>query len=217
MSRAAVGTRSVNYATSPLLASKTPPWRSRFVVVLIALAFGVLIGRAVYIQMVGTDFYLKQGEMRYARTLTLPASRGRILDRNGQVLATSVPTPSIWAIPKDFSAHAAQRKALVRLLGLSAAELRDRTDGDGEFAWLRRQVDETVWDQVKALNVAGVHQVREYKRKYPEGEAAAHVVGSTNADERGQEGVEFAHQGELAGADGTRRVISIMLSSLGNS
>ena len=113
------GARAVNYATSPLLASKTPPWRSRFVVVMVALAFLVLAGRAVYIQAVGTDFYVKQGEMRYTRTLTLPASRGRIVDRNGVVLATSVPAPSVWAIPKDFEADVAQRKALTTLLGMT--------------------------------------------------------------------------------------------------
>ena len=113
--RPAAAARAVNYATSPLLASKTPPWRSRFVVVMVALAFLLLIGRAVYIQVVGADFYLKQGEKRYAHTLKLPASRGRILDRNGVVLATSVPTPSVWAIPKDFEADVAQRKALSQL------------------------------------------------------------------------------------------------------
>ena len=94
--------RRVNYATSPLLASKTPPWRSRFVVFLVGVAFLVLLGRAVFIQIVGTDFYQRQGEKRYVHQLELPASRGRIVDRHGQVLATSVPAPSIWALPKDF-------------------------------------------------------------------------------------------------------------------
>jgi cell division protein FtsI (penicillin-binding protein 3) len=207
LSRAVSGARSVNYATSPLLASKTPPWRSRFVVVLIALAFLLLIGRAVYVQIIGTDFYLSEGDKRYARTLKLPASRGRILDRNGLVLATSVAAPSIWAIPKDFQADTTQRKALARLLDMTPAELGERTEGDTEFAWLRRQVDEPVWEQVKALGVKGVHQVREYKRKYPEGEAAAHVVGFTNIEENGQEGIELAFQKDLQGRSGSRGVI----------
>ncbi len=201
------GLRSVNYATSPLLASPTPPWRSRFVVALVALAFMALIGRAVYIQIIGTDFYLMQGEKRYAHTLKLPASRGRILDRNGVVLATSVPTPSVWAIPKDFAADVVQRKALSKLLGLAAADLDNRTDGGGEFAWLRRQVDEAVWDQVKALGIKGVYQVREYKRRYPEGEAAAHVVGFTDIEENGQEGIELAFQKDLQGKPGSRGVV----------
>jgi cell division protein FtsI (penicillin-binding protein 3) len=214
VSRSGTGARSVNYATSPLLASKTPPWRSRFVVVMIALAFALLIGRAVYIQIIGTDFYLTEGDKRYARTLKLPASRGRILDRNGLVLATSVAAPSIWAIPKDFQADTAQRKALARLLEMTPSELTDRTEGDNEFAWLRRQVDESVWEQVKALGVKGVHQVREYKRKYPEGEAAAHVVGFTNIEENGQEGIELAFQKDLQGRSGSRGVVKDRLGGV---
>ena len=201
------GARAVNYATSPLLASKTPPWRSRFVVVMVALAFLVLAGRAVYIQAVGTDFYLKQGEMRYARTLVLPASRGRIVDRNGVVLATSVPAPSVWAIPKDFEADVAQRKALTTLLGMTLEELKERTTGDGEFAWLRRQVDDAVWAEVKALGIKGVHRHGEFKRRYPEGEAAAHVVGFTDVEELGQEGIELAFQKDLQGKPGSRGVV----------
>jgi cell division protein FtsI (penicillin-binding protein 3) len=200
-------TRAVNYATSPLLASKTPPWRSRLVVVIAAVAFAVLLGRAVYVQIVNTDFYVKQGEARYARKLTLPASRGRILDRSGQVLATSVPVPSVWAIPKDFEANARQLRDLARLLNMPVSEIKERTAGDGEFAWLRRQVDEAVWAQVKALNIKGVHQVPEFKRKYPEGEAASHVVGFTSIEESGQEGIELQFQKMLQGRAGTRGVV----------
>jgi cell division protein FtsI (penicillin-binding protein 3) len=199
--------RGVNYATSPLLASKTPPWRSRFVVALLALAFLVLIGRAVYIQVIRSDFYLMQGEKRYTKTLKLPASRGRILDRQGIVLATSVPAPSVWAVPRTFQADVEQRKALSRLLDLSPAELQARTDGDGEFAWLRRQVDTATWEQVRALGVRGVYQQPEFRRSYPEGEAAAHIVGFTDIEENGQEGIELAFQGTLDGKPGSRTVI----------
>jgi cell division protein FtsI (penicillin-binding protein 3) len=204
---AAASVRSVNYATSPLLASKTPPWRSRFVVAMVGLAFLVLIGRAVYIQIIGTDFYQKEGEKRYMHTLEVPASRGRILDRNGQVLASSVPAPSLWAIPRDVQATPEQRQALARLLGMSNAELADRLDGKARFAWLRRQVDESVGQQVKALGIKGVYEAREYKRKYPEGEAAAHVVGFTNVEERGQEGIELGFHKALQGHDGSRAVV----------
>jgi cell division protein FtsI (penicillin-binding protein 3) len=203
----ALPARSVAYSSSPLLASRTPPWRSKFVVALLALSFAVVAGRALYIQVLGNDFFQKQGEARFARNLDLPASRGRILDRNGQILAVSVPAPSIWAIPKDFEADRARRRQLAKVLGMSAAELDERLQKHPSFVWLRRQAEEQVGKDVAALGLKGVHQVREYKRKYPEGEAAAHVVGSTNADERGQEGVEFAHERELAGVDGKRRVI----------
>ncbi len=199
--------RSVVYSSSPLLASKTPPWRSRFLVALAGLGFVVLAGRAVYVQVVGTDFFQRQGEIRYARTLDLPASRGRILDRNGLILAASVPAPSLWAIPKDLEADRAQKRQLARLLGMSASELDAKLAENANFVWLRRQVDDPLAQQVLALKLKGVHQVREYKRKYPEGESAAHVVGFTNVEERGQEGIELAFERELAGRDGTRRVI----------
>ena len=203
----ATSVRSVNYATSPLLASKTPPWRSRFIVALVGAAFLLLLSRAVYVQILSTDFYQKEGEKRYAHTLELQASRGRILDRNGLVLATSVPAPSVWSIPKDFHADAAQRKALARALEMTPAELAARVDGSANFAWLRRQVEEPVWEQVKALGIKGVYQVREYKRHYPEGEAAAHVVGFTSVEENGQEGIELRFHRDLQGRDGQRAVL----------
>ena len=197
----------VRYASSPLLAAPTPPWRSRLLVALLGLGSLLLVGRAVYIQIIGTDFYLKQGESRYARTFDLPASRGRIIDRNGQILAASVPSPSIWAIPKDFEATPAQRRELARLLGMGVADLKERLADNPNFVWLRRQVDEAQAQQIKQLGIRGIYQLGEYKRKYPEGEAAAHVVGFTNVEERGQEGIELAFQGQLAGRDGTRSVI----------
>lgn len=203
----ATSVRSLNYATSPLLASKTPPGRSKFLVALIAGAFCVLLGRAVYIQILGTDFYQKEGEKRFGHTLEVPASRGRIVDRNGLILAASVPTPSVWAIPKDFEATAEQKRQLARLLGMGVKDLDGRLDDSPNFVWLKRQVEEERWNQIKALGIKGVYQVREYKRRYPEGEAAAHVVGFTNIEDKGQEGIELAFQRDLQGRDGSRGVL----------
>ncbi len=204
---AATSVRNLNYATSPLLASKTPPWRSRFVVALVGLAFAVLVGRALYVQVIGTDFYQQQGDKRYGHVIDVPASRGRILDRNGQVLATSVPVPSIWAIPKDFAADVQQRKALARALQMKPAELEHKLEAGRNFAWLKRQVDAELWAEVKGLGIKGVHNLGEYRRKYPEGESAAHIVGFTNIEEKGQEGIELAFQRELQGRDGSRAVV----------
>jgi cell division protein FtsI (penicillin-binding protein 3) len=203
----AVNVRSVMYSTSPLLASKTPPWRSKFLVGLVGLGFCVLAGRAVYVQIIGNDFFLKQGEIRYARTLELSASRGRITDRNGLILAASVPAPSLWVIPKDFEADRHQRANLAKLLGMTPTELANRLDDSPNFVWLRRQVDEPVAQRAMGLGIKGLFQVREFKRKYPEGEAAAHVVGFTNVEERGQEGIELAFQYDLQGRAGSRRVV----------
>ena len=200
--------RSVAYSTSPLLASKTPPWRSKFVVALVGLGSCVLVGKAVTIQIVDNQFYLDQGEKRYAHELELPASRGRITDRHGSLLATSVSVPSVWAIPKDVQATREQKRELARLLGLPLAEVEKKLgDRAARFAWIKRQVDEPVWQQVKALGIKGIHDAREYRRKYPEGEAAAHLVGFTDADDRGQEGIELAFQRELQGRDGSRMVV----------
>ena len=200
--------RSVSYSSSPLLASKTPPWRSKLLVALVGLGSCLLVGRAVYIQIVGNQFYLDQGEKRYAHELELPALRGRITDRHGALLATSVSVPSIWAIPKDVQASREQKRALARLLGLPVADL-DKKLGDptGRFAWLKRQADEAEWQQVQALGIKGVYETREYRRKYPEGESAAHLVGFTDVEDNGQEGIELAFQKDLQGRDGSRMVV----------
>jgi cell division protein FtsI (penicillin-binding protein 3) len=208
MSRTKVtSVRSVNYATSPLLASKTPPWRSRFVVALVGGAFLLLLGRAVHLQILNTDFYQAQGEKRFVVHQPLPASRGRILDRNGLVLATSVALPSVQLDAKTFAADTNQRKALAKVLGLSPAELADKLEGASGAVVLKRLVEEPVWQQVKAMNLKGVQEVREYKRRYPEGESAAHVVGFTNLDDKGIEGIELGFQAELVGQAGSRTVM----------
>ncbi len=200
--------RSVLYASSPLLASRTPVWRSKLIVAAIATGFVVLAGRAAWVQVFGNAFFQKQGEVRFLRTLELPANRGRILDRNGLLLASSVPAPSIWAVPEDVERDPAKLARLAKLLDLSPAELdRKLQDEDKTFVWLKRQIDEPVAQQVAALGLSGVYQRKEYKRQYPEGEAAAHVVGFTNVEDLGQEGVELAFNHDLAGRPGWRRVI----------
>lgn len=210
-----MSSRSIQYTSSPLLASRTPVWRSKFVVAMIALAFVVLAGRAAYIQVISNDFFQKQGQVRFARTLELPANRGRILDRNGQILATSVLAPSIWAIPEDVERDPKQLQRLARLLDMPLADLnRKLEDEDKTFVWLKRQVDEPVAKQIAALEIKGVYQRKEYKRQYPEGEVAAHLVGFTSIEDQGQEGVELAFNSTLAGKPGSRRVIKDRLGSV---
>ena len=200
--------RSVLYASSPLLASKTPVWRSKFIVAMIAIGFVGLVGRAAYVQVIGNDFFKRQGQVRYGRTLELPANRGRILDRNGLILASSVPAPSIWAIPEDVERDPVKLRELARLLEMPQAELSKKLeDEDKTFVWIKRQVDEPVAQQIAALNIKGIYQRKEYKRQYPEGEAAAHVVGFTNVEDQGQEGIELAFNKDLGGKPGSRRVI----------
>lgn len=200
--------RSINYSASPLLASKTPMWRSKFIVAALAVAFAGLAGRAAYVQVFGNDFFQRQGEVRFARTLELPANRGRVLDRNGLILASSVVAQSIWAIPEDVDKASPKLGELAKLLELPLADLKKRLAvEDKTFVWIKRQVDEPVAKQIAALAIPGLYQRREYKREYPEGEAAAHVVGFTNVEDRGQEGVELAFNQQLSGKNGSRRVI----------
>ena len=200
--------KSVLYTSSPLLASKTPVWRSKFIVAGIALAFVGLASRAAYVQVFGNDFFQRQGEVRFARTLELPASRGRILDRNGLILASSVPAPSIWAIPEDVDATPIQLAALAALLEMPLAELNKKlANEDKNFVWIKRQVDDLVAQKISALGIKGLYQRKEYKRQYPEGETAAHIVGFTNVEDHGQEGIELTFNKELSGRAGSRRVI----------
>ena len=200
--------RGINYSASPLLASKTPVWRSKFIVATLALAFAGLGARAAYVQVFGNEFFQRQGEVRFARTLDLPANRGRVLDRNGLILASSVVAQSIWAIPEDVDKADPKLRDLAKLLEMPLPELKKKlANEDKTFVWVKRQVDEPVAKQIAALGIKGIYQRREYKRQYPEGESAAHVVGFTNVEDRGQEGVELAFNKQLAGKAGSRRVI----------
>ena len=213
-----MSSRSVQYTSSPLLASKTPIWRSQFIVAFIALGFLALVVRAAYVQVIDNAFFKRQGTVRFVRNLEMPANRGRILDRNGNILASSVPVPSIWASPEEYlkpdegktrkePPTPAQRKALAKLLGLNAVELDKKLDDSKSFVWLKRQVDESVAKQIAELKIPGIYESKEYKRIYPEGEAVAHVVGFTNIENIGQEGVELTFNQALAGKAGSRRVI----------
>ncbi|MEO8249956.1 MAG: penicillin-binding protein 2, partial [Burkholderiales bacterium] len=205
--------RSVLYKTSPLLASKTPLWRSKLVVAAMAFGFVGLGGRAVYVQVIGNDFFLAKGAGFHEIKIELPAMRGRILDRNGLILASSVLAPSIFANPKKMDRDPARLAKLAALLQMSKAELDAKLeDHQKQFVWLRRQVDEPVAQQIADLGIRGIDLQPDYKRQYPEGEAIAHVVGFTNIEDQGQEGIELEFNKALAGRAGKRSVLRDRLS-----
>jgi cell division protein FtsI (penicillin-binding protein 3) len=218
--RRATGTASgrerVAFSSNPLLTVALPAWRSKLLLFMLFAGFVALGGPPFYLMGgVTTDFLQRQGEARYARTLEIPATRGRVTDRNGVVLASSVPARAVWAIPEDVEATPAQVAELARLLEMSPAELRRRlAHEDRSFIYLRRQVDMEVADRIAALKIAGIHGSREFKRHYPEGPTSAHIVGFTNVEDRGQEGVELAHERVLAGRPGSRRVIKDRLGRI---
>lgn len=207
--------KGVSFSANPELKVSLSPFRSRLVLFLLFLAFVGLIARALWLQGISTDFLQRQGESRYARTLELPATRGKILDRNGHVLASSVPVKAIWAIPEDVLTQPKEKiSRLASLLGMSEKALYARLDSDRSFVYLKRQVDNEVADEIIKLGITGIQTRKEYKRFYPEGEVMAHVVGFTNVEDAGQEGIELASQNVLAGVNGSRRVIKDRLGHI---
>ena len=197
----------MSLAAAPALV-RLPVWRARFVLAAFMVVFAVLVGRSVYLQAMKTGFLQEKGEARYSRVMEVPATRGRILDRNGEALAVSTPVKSIWIIPDDVEASRAQKTRLAALLGLGRRELdRKLAETSRDFVYLKRQIAPDTADKVEALGIPGVYQQREYRRYYPGGEVTAHLVGFTGVDDAGQEGIELAFQSSLAGQAGSRRVI----------
>jgi len=187
---------------------RLPVWRARIVLIGLVAGFAVLAGRAVYLQALRTDFLQEKGDARYSRVLEIPATRGRILERNGEALAVSTPVKSIWAIPGDVAASASERRKLAALLALSKNELDKKlSDASKDFVYLKRQVAPETASAVQALGLRGIHDHPEYRRYYPGGEVTAHVIGFTGVDDAGQEGIELAHQARLGGKPGSRRVL----------
>ncbi len=197
----------MSVAASPAFV-RLPVWRARFVLFALVAAFGVLAGRAVYLQAVNADFLQMKGASRFSRVLEVPATRGRILERNGEAVAISTPVKSIWAIPEDVQASPAQVKSLATLLNVDPAELQKKfSDTTRDFVYLKRQIPPEQAERIAELGLPGIYSQREYRRYYPGGDGMAHVIGFTGVGDEGQEGIELAFQSSLAGKAGSRRVI----------
>jgi len=184
-------------------------WRSVAVLLFFcAIALG-LVGRAVYLQVVDQGFLVGQGDERHLRVVEMPAHRGMILDRNGEPLAVSTPVDSVWMNPQELSQAPGKLPELAKVLGIPgvalAKQLRDNQDK--EFVYLARGLDPYDAQRVTALGIPGVYTQREYRRYYPAGEVTAHVLGFTNVDDVGQEGLELDYNDWLKGVPGAERVI----------
>ncbi len=201
--------RAVGFSTTPNLVLRLPMWRSRLMLFLLFFVFMLLLLRAFWIQGPGNAFYEAKGVRGTQRELELPASRGKILDRNGQVIATSLEAKSVIAyndtVPDDLAADKVKR--LASLLQISETELRKKLKEDRKQLFLKRQVDPVIAQQIKQLEIPGIGLNSEYRRFYPEGEAMAHVVGFTNVNDKGQEGMELSRDKDLAAYPGQRRVV----------
>jgi cell division protein FtsI (penicillin-binding protein 3) len=185
--------------------------RARVLLVLgfFGAALGLLAARAVYLQVVRADYLQDQGQQRHSRLVKDNSHRGMILDRFGAPLAVSTPVDSVWAHPATLAGEKRHWPALARALELTPKEIAQMLAKHDarEFMYLKRHVTPDVAERVRALDVAGVSLLREYRRYYPAGASAAHVVGFTNVDDVGQEGIELAHDARLRAVPGQKRVL----------
>ncbi|HEX4870487.1 MAG TPA: penicillin-binding transpeptidase domain-containing protein [Moraxellaceae bacterium] len=190
--------------------------RHLFVGGLVALLFGSMAARAAYLHVVDQEFLRKQGDMRMQRVESVTAHRGMLRDRNGQPLAVSTPVVSIWVNPKEARAGKLDIPALARALDVDAAWLGQRLarNGQREFLWLKRHLAPAAAEAVLARAFPGVAGKTEYRRFYPEGEVTAHVLGFTNLDDEGQEGLELELDEQLRGVPGEKRVLRDLKGSM---
>jgi cell division protein FtsI (penicillin-binding protein 3) len=184
-------------------------YRYYFIIALLILCLLGLLWRLVDLTIIKRAFLQGQGDARTLRTVTVPAYRGMILDRNGEPLAISTPVDSVWVNPQEFAATATDLTKLATLLNLSRSDLHKHIEqaGDREFVYLKRSLNPQTGEAVKALKIPGVYLQPEFRRYYPEGEVTAHVLGFTNVDDHGQEGLELAYDQWLAGELGLKRVL----------
>ncbi|MEE8343024.1 MAG: penicillin-binding transpeptidase domain-containing protein [Gammaproteobacteria bacterium] len=185
------------------------PGRRCLVLALFAIAYTVVAGRAVDLQVLNKGFLQNQAEARHLRVVKMPAHRGMILDRHGEPLAISTPIDSVWANPKQLNSVVKLHPVLAKLLDLKLESLRRllAKQDSREFVYLRRHVDPALARQVRNAKIPGVYLQREYRRYYPAGEVMGHVVGFTNIDDAGQEGMELAYDEWLQGRSGAKRVL----------
>ena len=192
----------------PDLVVKLPAWRARLLLVLLLAWLAMLAGRSLFLQSLHHDFLQQKGESRYSRVIEISATRGKIVDRNNEPLAISTPVESVAASPADVDMTREQAQRLGRLLNLNPADLKKKlADTSREFVYLKRQIPPENAARVVALGIPGVFLQREYRRYYPAGEVTAHLIGFTDVDGKGQEALELAFEGEIAGRPGSRRVL----------
>ncbi|MDY7561819.1 penicillin-binding protein 2 [Pseudomonas sp. 10B1] len=185
------------------------PWRFRVVVGLLGIMVAAICWRIIDLQVVDHKFLKEQGDARSVRHIPIPAHRGLITDRNGEPLAVSTPVTTLWANPKELQTAKDKWPALAAALGQDVKLLSDRLEAqaDKEFIYLVRGLTPEQGQVVLDLKVPGVYGIEEFRRFYPAGDVTAHMVGFTDLDDHGREGVELAYDDWLAGVPGKRQVI----------
>jgi cell division protein FtsI (penicillin-binding protein 3) len=173
----------------------------------LAALFAVLLVRSLYLQWVENDFLQGQGAARSSREIEVPAHRGRIVDRFGDALALSTPVKSLWVFRDRIDATPGELQSLAKVLEVTPRDLAGRLSGDGEFAFVAKQIPPETAQRAMQLGIKGLNEENEYRRYYPGGEVIAQIVGFTGDKDVGQEGIELAQQAWLGGTPGRRRVI----------
>lgn len=189
-------------------------WRFYSMVLLLLVLLGGLVWHLVSLQVLrneqrGFEFLQAQGSARTLRTQKVAAMRGMITDRHGEPLAVSTPVISLWANPQELIKHEAHWGVIAKYMGLKRSVFVDRLKRfqSKEFMYIKRRLAPTIAQQFIAKKIPGVHSQQEYRRFYPAGEAAAHLVGFTNVDDKGQEGLELAYDEWLTGTPGEKQVL----------
>lgn len=181
--------------------------RRRFLLLVLMAAMLTLLGRAVDLQVLDRNFLKHQGDLRHIAVVPVSAYRGKIMDRYGEPLAISTPMQSVCINPQEFEANDRKIKNLAQWLGISPEHIRKQANSERSFAYLKRRVDPALAERAKSLGIAGLFLEREFRRFYPAGEVTAHVVGFTDIDDRGQEGLELAYDHWLKGTPGKKRIL----------
>lgn len=196
--------RDTKIASKPLT-----PWRRIFLLLFFVLTVAVLLGRALDVQILRSEFFERQGDARQLRVVSIPAYRGQIMDRNGEPFAVSTPVNSVWLNPGEVVSDMSRIPELAKILSIDAKALQKkiRTQKNREFMYLKRQVSPELAAKVMALKIPSLALQDEYRRYYPAGEVAAHVIGFSDVDDNGQEGIELAFNDWLKGEPGKKRVI----------
>jgi len=196
--------------------SQIQDYRIKFIYLLLVMVCSALIWRVLDIQVINNDFLKGQGNARVLRQVEVTAHRGMITDRNGYPLAISTPVSSIWVNPKEFAADNKKMYQFAKLLKLNSQYIKNKikTRANKEFVYIKRRINPDLAQKILAMNINGIHVQREYRRYYPDGEIFGHVLGFTDVDDNGQEGMELAYNEWLSGQSGSKRVVKDRLGRI---
>lgn len=196
--------------------SQIQPYRIRFIYFILIVVCCALIWRVLDLQLINNEFLKGQGNARVLRQLKVTAHRGMITDRNGYPLAISTPVSSIWIDPKEFEADNKKIYQFAKLLKLNSQYIKNKIKkrANKEFIYIKRRISPDLAQQILDMNINGIHAQREYRRYYPDGEIFGHVLGFTDVDDNGQEGMELAYNEWLSGHSGSKRVVKDRLGQI---